>query len=209
MALTRKLLSAMGIEDDKAEQIINAHLETVNPLKQERDELKIKVVDFDKLTSDLSKANDKIKTLESSGDETVWKTKYDSMKEEKDNLEKEFNDYKSEITAKELNNKKKDAYKALLQKCGVSENRINTVLKVSDFGAIELEEDGSVKDSEALESNIKSEWSDFIGTQSVQGATVPAGSKEGTVPKVQRPVSRAAKLAAQYQAEHYGSNKEV
>ena len=40
MALTRKFLRALGIEDDKVEEIINAHLETVNPLKDERDNLK-------------------------------------------------------------------------------------------------------------------------------------------------------------------------
>lgn len=39
MALTRKFLKAMGIEDEKAEEIISAHVETVNGLKGERDDL--------------------------------------------------------------------------------------------------------------------------------------------------------------------------
>ena len=39
MALTRKFLKAMGIEDEKAEEIISAHVETVNGLKGERDAL--------------------------------------------------------------------------------------------------------------------------------------------------------------------------
>ena len=34
MSLTRKMLRAMGIEDDKADQIIDAHAETVDALKQ-------------------------------------------------------------------------------------------------------------------------------------------------------------------------------
>ena len=33
MALTRKMLKAMGIEDDKIDQIIEAHTETVDGLK--------------------------------------------------------------------------------------------------------------------------------------------------------------------------------
>ena len=33
MALTRKMLGAMGIEDDKADQIIEAHAETVDALR--------------------------------------------------------------------------------------------------------------------------------------------------------------------------------
>ena len=32
MALTRKFLTAMGIEDDKIDEIITAHSETVNAL---------------------------------------------------------------------------------------------------------------------------------------------------------------------------------
>lgn len=35
MSLTRKMLRAMGIEDDKADQIIEAHAETVDALKQQ------------------------------------------------------------------------------------------------------------------------------------------------------------------------------
>ena len=34
MALTRKFLKAMGIEDDKIDQIIDAHTETVTALKE-------------------------------------------------------------------------------------------------------------------------------------------------------------------------------
>ena len=40
MALTRKFLSALGIEADKVDEIINAHAETVNALKEERDNYK-------------------------------------------------------------------------------------------------------------------------------------------------------------------------
>ena len=40
MALTRKMLKAMGIEDEKIDQIIEEHAESVNALKAQRDELK-------------------------------------------------------------------------------------------------------------------------------------------------------------------------
>ena len=49
MALTRKLLSALGIEADKIEQIIDAHTETVEALKKERDEFKAKAADLDEV----------------------------------------------------------------------------------------------------------------------------------------------------------------
>lgn len=38
MALTRKILRAMGIEDEKADEIVEAHAETVTAPKRQRDE---------------------------------------------------------------------------------------------------------------------------------------------------------------------------
>ena len=40
MSLTRKALVAMGIEAEKIDQIMELHLNTVNEIKSERDELK-------------------------------------------------------------------------------------------------------------------------------------------------------------------------
>ena len=42
MPLTRKMLSAMGIDEDKQDEIINAHVEVVNALKEERDRSKVR-----------------------------------------------------------------------------------------------------------------------------------------------------------------------
>ena len=40
MALTRKFLSALGIEEAKIDEIISAHADTVNALKEQRDSYK-------------------------------------------------------------------------------------------------------------------------------------------------------------------------
>ena len=48
VALTRKFLKALGIESDKQDEIIDAHAETVNALKEQRDNYK---VDADKLVA--------------------------------------------------------------------------------------------------------------------------------------------------------------
>ena len=40
MALTRRSLKAMGIEDEKIDEIIAAHAETVDALKEQRDNYK-------------------------------------------------------------------------------------------------------------------------------------------------------------------------
>ena len=58
MALTRKMLSAMGIDDEKQDEIINAHIEVVNALKEERDNYK----SDSKKAESLQKKHDGVKT---------------------------------------------------------------------------------------------------------------------------------------------------
>lgn len=170
MALTRKFLSAMGIAEDQAEQIITAHLETVNPLKQERDDFKIMADQLESVQKDLDRTRKKLQEFEESGNKDSWKVKYDAAVEDKRKIQKDFDDFKADIAARELSAKKKTAYREMLKEAGVSEKRLDSVLKVSDFGSIEFTEDGKIRDVEELVKAIKSEWADFIVTQSEQGA---------------------------------------
>lgn len=169
MALTRKMLSAMGIEEDKQDEIINAHTETVNALKEERDSFK---ADASKVAA-MQKELDEFKEATKNGDKSPYKVKYDAKVEELQNLQKEFDDYKAEITAKEVAEQKKTAYKNLLKETGVSEKRIDAIVKITDFDSINLDKDGNLKDKDSLAEGIKSEWSDFIGVISEQGAKTP------------------------------------
>ena len=59
MSLTRKMLKAMGIEEEKIDQIIEAHSETVDSLKADRDSYK---EDAEKL-KDVQKELDDLKAL--------------------------------------------------------------------------------------------------------------------------------------------------
>lgn len=213
MALTRKFLSAMGIEDDKAEQIINAHLETVNPLKQERDDYKEKTENAASIQKELDAAKAKLKEYEESGEKDSWKVKYDSVVAEKKKVQKDFDDYKADVAAKELTAKKKEAYRALLKETGVSDKRLDAVLKVTDLSGIELDEEGKIKDSDKKVESIKSEWADFIGQVGQTGVQTPTpqgtnGSGNAANPNVGRPISRAAQLAQNYRNTHYGTPKE-
>lgn len=206
MSLTRKLLSAMGIAEEQAEQIINAHMETVTQLKQERDDLKEKAEKADGIQKDLDAANAKLKEFEDSNETDTWKDKYNTLK-------KEYDEYKDGISAKELLDKKKSAYRDLLKASGISEKRLDTVLKVTDLSAVELDDEGKIKDSATLEKSIKEEWADFIGTQEIVGANVPNpaganGTGNAKSPEVNKPMSYAARRAAQYNREHYGAKED-
>lgn len=171
MSLTRKMLKAMSIEDEKIDQIIEAHTETVNALKEDRDKYK---EDAEKLPGVQKQLDDALEAAKNSDDDT-WQVKYDALKEE-------FDTYKSDILAKETKAKKESAYKQLLIDAGISDKRIDSVMRVSKIDDIELDDQGKIKDSKKLSDNIKSEWADFIVTQQKQGAGTP-NPPGGTTPK--------------------------
>ena len=172
MALTRKFLKAMGIEEDKIEQIIEAHTETTNALKEERDGYK---ADADKL-ADVQKELDKAKkAAKDDGEETVLKSEYDALKAE-------YDKYKGEITAEKERNAKETAYRELLKAAGVSEKRISAVVKVTDIDSVELDKDGKIKDADKHTEFVKTEWSDFVETTTTKGANTanpPANNGKG------------------------------
>lgn len=169
MALTRKFLSALGIEEEKAEQIIAAHTESTDYLKSEINKYKD---DAEKLPTVQEQLNQYIEA-EKKSEKDPYKVKYEAVKEE-------FETYKNGIVAKETAVKKESAYKQLLKDAGVSDKRIPAILKVSNIDDIELDEEGKLKDADALSKAIKAEWSDFIATTSTEGASVATPPSNST-----------------------------
>ena len=164
MAFTRKMLKAMGIEDEKIDQIIDAHSETVDALKAERDAYK---EDAGKLAA----VQKELDALKAKGDDG-YKAKYEAEKAAHDAL-------KADIAAKETKKAKTDAYRELLKGANIDEKRIATILRAEapTIDKIELDADGKIKNAEQYTENIKSDWADFIVTQSAKGtntATPPA-----------------------------------
>ena len=166
MALTRKFLSAMGIEDDKIDEIINAHRETVDGLKDEAEKYKADAEKLQSAQKELKEAREAM----ANGDKSPYKVKYEAKVEEITELQKQFDDFKADVEAKAITAKKTDAYRKLLKEAGVSEKRIDAVLRVSPIDDLEIDKDGNAKDAEKLTEAIKSEWADFIVDVSEQGA---------------------------------------
>ena len=163
MALTRKSLKAFGLTEEQVDSIIEMHTETVDGLKAEISKYK---ADAEKLPG-VQKELDNLKAAGDGG----YKEKYEKE-------HKAFEDFKTEQSAKETRAAKEKAYRELLISAGVSEKRVDTVLKVSDLEKIELE-DGKIKGADELAKNIKTEWADFIVSTQTKGAqthTPPANS---------------------------------
>lgn len=187
MALSRKFLTALGLEGDKVDEIITAHSETVDALKEERDKAKKEAegykAEIDKFKTEADKVpalQKKVDDLEKAAEEAeknsekdAWKVKYEAMKEERDKLQTDFDAFKNDISAKETKASKEKAYRSLLKEVGVSEKRFDSIIRVTDLDKIELDEDGKIKDSSEQKKAIKADWADFIPTTSEKGADIP------------------------------------
>ena len=151
MALTRKFLEALGIEQAKIDEIISAHTEVTNALKADRDSYKEKAEKYDETKTELDKAKSELDKV----NKDEYKTKYES-------LEAEFNKYKTDIAEKEVKVKKEEAYKKMLKEIGVNEKSIGAILKVKDLSSLKLDDKGNIVDVDTLKESEKKDWEGFI-----------------------------------------------
>lgn len=162
MALTRKMLKAMGIEDEKIDEIISMHSETVDALKKERDGYK---EDADRY----SDAKKRIEELEANPGED-FQQKYEDE-------HKAFEDFKSKVESERAESEKRSLYRDVLVEAGIDQKRIASVMKVADLSGITVK-DGKIEDKDSVVEGVKTEWADFVvqrGTRNDPPADPPAG----------------------------------
>lgn len=189
MSLTRKMLKAMGIEEEKIDQIIEAHSETVDSLKADRDSYK---EDAEKL-KDVQKELDDLKAKGDDG----WKEKHDRLKAE-------FDQYKNDVQEKETKAAKEAAYRSILKDANLSEKGIEKAVKYADWDKIELDADGKLKGANDHIKAVREEWAEYVTTTTTTGAktsTPPAnnGGKTGKTKEeimaIRDPAVRQAEIA--------------
>ncbi len=166
MGLSRSFLRGMGLTDEQVSAIVEAHTETTDALKEQRDQYK---ANSDKL----SEVQAELDALKGNGND--WKVKYEQEHED-------FEAFKTDVAKKSAAESKEKAYTKLLRELGVTEKRISGIIKLTDMNALELDENGSIKDLDSVKENIKAEWSDFIPTEEERGAgtETPPGNNGGT-----------------------------
>lgn len=156
MALTRKMLKAMGIEDEKIDQIIDAHTETVEGLK---DQVSTYKTDAEKLPGVQRELDD----LKKEGADGGYKAKYE--KEHKD-----FSDYKAGIAAKESAAAKEKAARAYFSGKGIPDGSMAMAIRGAKAEIDGLELDGDkIKDAAALDRLLSGDYKGLICKQTKQG----------------------------------------
>lgn len=150
----------MGIEDEKIDQIIDAHTEVTDALKAERDKYK---ADAEKLP-DVQKELDDLKANPDDG----FKEKYESE-------HKAFKAYQEQVATEKAENEKRALYRKVLQEAGVDAKRIDTVMRVADLASVTVK-DGEIENRDDVLKAVKTDWADFIpqsGTSTAKPDTPP------------------------------------
>lgn len=158
--LTRKFLASKGIEADVIDEIIAAHTDTVNGLKDKLD-------DYEKLKQDSTKLAEVMKENEKLKAEAAKNSGEDYAK-----LKAEFEAYKQDVENKAVREKKEAAFKDILKDAGVPEKHFAKIVKYSDIDALELDENGKITTAKDVLKAIKEEWGDHISKDGQKGADV-------------------------------------
>ena len=151
MALTRKLLRELGIDEENAERIIAAHTESTDALKSERDAVSASLRDTERALQ--------------------------AAKEQADGEKAAFAAYRAESERRYETQEKKSAYRALLSRAGIAEKYLDRVLGMTRLEDVPFT-DGAIPDAEERLEGIRREWEDFT-VRSVTSGTVTAAPPEG------------------------------
>jgi hypothetical protein len=147
----------LGLTDEQVDTIIEAHTETVDALKKERDGYK---ADAEKLP-DVQKELDGLKA---GGD---YKAKYE--KEHKD-----FEDYKASVTAKETRAAKEAAVRAYLTSKNITGGNLDIAIRGmgAEIDAAELDGE-KIKDTAAIDALIGGTFKGLVVKTGTTGASTP------------------------------------
>lgn len=189
MGLTRKFLKDLGVESDAIDSIIDEHRKTVDSLRD----------DLDKLNTEMAAKKETEKELENlkkAAEEN------DSYKEKYEDTKKKFDEYKQTIAGEKELTKKTDAYRKALKEAGISDKRIDSVIRLAKADGIldGLEFDGdNIKNHDKVLESIKESYGEYIETISKVGAPVPDPPTK-TNPNTFESMTLADKMA--YANEH-------
>lgn len=159
MSLTRKGCKAMGLTDEQVDSIIEAHTETVEGLKEK---LKAAQADADKLV-EVQKELDELKSKAEDG----YKEKYETE-------HKEFEAYKSEVTAKETKAAKEAAAKTYFEGKNITGTNLDIAMRAAaeEIAGIELDGD-KIKDTAALDALTAGTLAGLVAKKTKVGVQTP------------------------------------
>lgn len=166
MALTRKLLKSLSLEESVIETIIDAHTETVDALKQQRDAAQ---AEADKVAAITKERDEALEKLSKAGDAAK--------------VQADFDAYKKQVADEKAAAQTDADVLALLKEAGIQRESFQQLASKSfDRSKIKRGEDGSITNRQELLEGIKTDFADCISTLQQQGTppnNPPTGGGKG------------------------------
>lgn len=161
MSLSREFLEAMGLTKEQVSAIVKGNSDSLSGLTTENKNLRdenARLKEIETEFNNLKAAN--------SGKEDLQKS-YDALKAE-------YEQYKSDITAKETRTAKENAVKAFFESKNIKGNSLKIAMRAAKDEIDGIELDGnSIKDKKVLEALVKGEFADLVGVPFTKGADTP------------------------------------
>ena len=188
MALTRKYLKSIGLNEDQIEGVIEEHTSVTNDLKET---IKTLQADADKLPI-VQKELDDLKAAGDGG----YKEKYEAEV-------KAHKEYRQQIESEKETARTDADVLALCKEAGIArESSLRLIAKDFDRSKIKRGEDGKITNHDDLVSSIKTDYADFVGTPGNHGTpptTPPTGGGGSSKTKkeiidMNDPVARQAEM---------------
>ena len=204
MALTRRALKAMGIEEEKIDEIISMHTDTVDGLKADIGRYK---ADAEKLPG----VQKQLDELKAAGD--------DGYKEKYEKEHSAFETYKADVTAKEAKAAKEKAVRAYFEGKNITGANLELAMRGcgEEMAAIELDGD-KIKDTKSLDALVAGTYKGLVSTSRTKGTDTsnpPDNTGAGTMTKekimeIKDRAERRAQIAAHmdlFQPDTKGDNE--
>lgn len=157
MALSRKFLKAMGLTEEQIDSVVEAHRETVDGLQKSLTTAEEKAKRFDDVEKELNE-------LKSKGTED-YKAKYEAE-------HTAFENYKSDVTAKETKAAKEKAVSTYYESKNITGKNLSIAMRgsKSEIDGIELDENGKIKDTSVFDTLINGDFAGLVSTERTEGA---------------------------------------
>jgi myosin heavy subunit len=157
------------LDEEQIDLIIEAHTETVDALKQERDQFKADAESLPTVTKERDKLQRDIDDLKAKTPDAA-------------EVQAKFDEYKAQVEADKAAEKKRAAVKAALLKEGANDGLVDLMLKGIDLETVDM--DGDVlKDETAVVTPVKELYPQAFGKTTTEGAPPvnppPGGAKTG------------------------------
>lgn len=152
MALSRKFLASLKLEADVIDTIIEAHGETVDALKKQRDDAIAASGNIEELTKERDELRTQLEELKTAGGDVA-------------KVQAEFDAYKKQVEDERLTARTDADVLDMLKEAGIQRETFRTMAaKAFDRSKIKRGDDGNIANRDELLTAIKTEFADCIAS---------------------------------------------